>query len=234
MVWVVMASVQKDRGAPGSQTIERGLRALRLIAGEDEGLSVTEIATALGTHRAGVYRLLAPLVNERLVQRDGDGRYRLGLGLLELASRVRADLQEVAVRELRALADDLRATTALTLRDEDEAVVAAVVEPRSTDMHIAYRPGLRHRLNQAAPGMAILSALPPRPRERAAIKEARERGWAFSTGELLPGATGVAVPIVVPGRDVASISAVWIEPRDEVAAAERVMETAAVITAALR
>lgn len=229
-----MAKADKDRAAAGSLTIERGLRALRLIAAHDDGLSVTEIATALGTHRAAVYRLLAPLANERLVQRNGDGRYRLGLGLLELASLVRAGLQEAAAPELRALADDLRATTALTLRDEEEAVVASVIEPRSTDIHIAYRPGLRHALDQAASGIAILSALPPRQGERTAVREARERGWARSSGELLPGATGVAVPIAVPGREVASISAVWIEPRDEVAAAQRVMQAAAAIAATLQ
>jgi len=217
-----------------SQTLDRGLLVLRVLAENPGGLTVTELADELVTHRAGIYRLLAPLADQRLVVRGAAGRYTLGLGLIELASAVRPRLQEVAVRELRLLADEVRATTALTLRDGEEAVVAAVIEPRSTDMHIAYKPGIRHPINRAAPGLAILAAGPPLPGERAEIRAARRRGWAQSSGELLPGATGVAAPIVLQGRPCeASISAVWIEPRDAASMAGPVMRSAGAIAAAL-
>ncbi|MEY2535140.1 MAG: hypothetical protein QOF29_3050 [bacterium] len=220
--------------AGGSQTLERGLRVLRVLAEHPAGLSVTELAAALGTHRPSVYRLLSPLVEQRFVSRGEDGRYTLGVGLVQLASSVRPRLQEVALPELRRLADELRATTALTVRDGDDAVVFAVMEPRSTDMHIAYRTGLRHPLDRAASGLAILAGGPPRPGERAEVGEARTRGWARSTGELLPGASGVAAPIARAGRDAeASLSAVWIEPRDEAPVAERVVAAARAIAGAL-
>jgi DNA-binding IclR family transcriptional regulator len=218
----------------GSQTLERGLRVLRVLAAHPAGLSVTEIAAELGTHRPSVYRLLAPLTDQRLVSRGEDGRYTLGVGLVELSSSVRPRLQEVALPELRRLADDLRATAALTVRDGDEAVVFAVMEPRSTDMHIAYRTGLRHPLDRAAAGLAILAGGAPRAGERDAVGQARERGWARSTGEILPGASGVAAPIARAGRDAeASLSVVWIEPRDEAPVAERVVASARAIAAAL-
>ena len=223
-----------SRPANHSLTLERGLRVLRVLADEPDGLSVSELAAELETHRAGIYRLLGPLAEQRLVVRGAGGRYTLGLGLLELASAVRSRLQEVAVRELRVLADEVRATTALTIRDGDEAVVATVVEPTSTDMHIAYRPGLRHPIDRAAPGLAILAGGPPLPGERPEVGLARQRGWAVTTGELLPGATGVAVPILMPGGDAeASISAVWIEPRDPGKMAEPVVRAARAIAAAL-
>jgi DNA-binding IclR family transcriptional regulator len=217
-----------------SQTLERGLRILRVLAGEPAGLTVSELAAELDTHRAGIYRLLGPLADERLVVRSADGRFALGLGLLELSSAVRSRLQEVAVRELRRLADEVGATTALTIRDGDEAIVAAVVEPTGSAMHIAYRPGLRHALDRAAPGLAILAAGPTLPGERPEVGIARHRGWSVTTGELLPGATGVAAPIVVPGEPTeASISAVWIEPRDAAAMAAHVLRAARAIAAAL-
>ena len=223
-----------ERDAAHSLTLERGLRVLRVLAEHPEGLSVSGLATALETHRAGIYRLVGPLGDQRLVVRAEDGRYTLGVGLIELASRVRSRLQEVAAPELRTLADELGATTALTVRDGDEAVVVTVVEPRSTDLHIAYRTGLRHRLDQAASGIAILAALPPQKGERKEIRAARERGWALSSGELLPGATGVGAAIVAGGEEpVASVSAVWIAARDETAAAERVVRSADAIAAAL-
>jgi DNA-binding IclR family transcriptional regulator len=55
-----------------------------------------------------------------------------------------------------------------------------------------------------------------------------------SSGEILPGATGVGAPIVVRDRPAeASISAVWIEPRDPAEMAVPLMRTAGAIAAAL-
>jgi DNA-binding IclR family transcriptional regulator len=210
--------------AEGSQTLERGLRVLRVLAEHPDGLSVTQLATALGTNRAGVYRLLGPLLDARLVTRDEAGRHVLGAGLIELASRVRPRLQEAAAAELRPLADQLKATTALTVRDGDEAVVTAVAEPRSTDMHIAYRLGLRHPLTRGAAGLAILAASEATPGERPEIAQARDRGWAATSGEILPGAHGVAAPV---GR-VASVSAVWVGERDDLATVAEAVRAAAV------
>jgi DNA-binding IclR family transcriptional regulator len=216
--------------AEGSLTLERGLRVLRVLADHPEGLSVAELAAELDTHRAGIYRLVGPLAEQRLVVRGAGGRFALGLGLVELAGAVRSRLQEVAARELRVLADELGATTALTIRDGDEAVAAVVVQPAGTALHVAYRPGLRHPVDRAAPGVAILAGSPPRKGERSEVCVARKRGWSVTTGELLPGATGVAAPIA--GAE-ASISAVWVDRRDAAAMAAPVVRAAAAISAAL-
>ena len=203
-------------------TLERGLRVLRMLGEHPEGMTVSELADALGTHRAGIYRLLGPHLSERFVRRRDD-RYFLGAGLVELASRVQPRLQEVAGPLLQSLADELTATAALTVRDgEDAAVVLDVRSPRHADMHISYRPGLRHPVSIAASGIAILAAGPPRPSERAEVTLARERGWARSTGELLPGASGVAAPADAD----AAVSAVWIGERDDAAMARAVIATA--------
>jgi DNA-binding IclR family transcriptional regulator len=216
-----------------SQTMARGLALLRVLAAHPQGLSVTELAGELRTHRAGVYRLLAPLAEARIVRRAGDGNYVLGLGLVELASAVQPRLQEAASAELRALAEEVGATTALTVRDGEEAVVVAVVEPRSTNMHVAYRPGLRHPVSIAASGLAILAGNPPRAGERQEVEQARRRGYAVSSGELLPGATGVAAPVVVGDAAEASVSAVWAGERDAAAPGALVVATAARIARAL-
>lgn len=212
----------------------RALALLRVIAEEVDGLSIAELATALDTHRAGVYRLVGPLNDERMIVRNGRGRYVLGPGMIEFASRVQPRLREVAIPVLRSLADDLQATAALTVRDGDDAVVAAVVEPTNTDLHLTYRPGLRHRLDQAASGIAILAAGPVQQGERAEVARARAIGWAYSKGELLAGAAGVGAAVVL-GQEGAesSVSAVWVDDRDIEASARRVVTAAAEISAAL-
>ena len=217
-----------------SLTLERGLRVLRVLSEHPDGLSVSALAAEMETHRAGIYRLLGPLLEQRLVVRDADGRHTLGVGLIELASRVRSRLQQAARPELQRLADEMEATTALTVRDTDEALVLLVVEPRATDMHITYRAGLRHPLDVAASGIAILAGSSPLPGERPAVTDARMRGWATSSGELLRGTSGVGAPIRTGEGDAqAAISAVWLNQRDEVVAGQQVMAAADAIAAAI-
>jgi DNA-binding IclR family transcriptional regulator len=230
-----MPSPAATSPANHSHSLDRGLRALRLLADDPNGMSVSELAAALGTHRAAVYRLLGPLGEHHLVRRGSDGRFTLAAGLIELAAGVRARLHEVAEPVLQRLADRHHVTTALTIRDGDDAVVATVVLPRGPRMHLTYRPGMRHPLTQGCPGHVLLAALPPRPDEPPFVRRAREQGYAISRGELLPGATGVAAAIAAPGHEPeASISAVWIEGLDPEDVAPDVRAAAGEIAASLR
>ena len=76
--------------------------------------------------------------------------------------------------------------------------------------------------------------MPPQPDEPAAVTRAREKRYAVSRGQLLPGATGVAAAIAAPGHEPdASISAVWIEGLDPDAVASDVIAAADEIATAL-
>ncbi|QUW91639.1 HTH-type transcriptional regulator KipR [Streptomyces sp. V17-9] len=150
--------------AETSQTLDRGLRVLKLLADTDHGLTVTELSHKLGVNRTVVYRLLATLEQHALVRRDLGGRARVGLGVLGLGRQVHPLVREAAMPALRALAEDIGATAHLTLVDGAEALAVAVVEPTWTDYHVAYRAGFRHPLERGAAGKAILSARrPPQP-----------------------------------------------------------------------
>ncbi len=199
-------------GAGIVQTLDRGLEALELLADEPDGLSVAELAERLGVDRAVVYRLTATLESRRLLLRDCEGRLHLGLGLVELARRVAPHLRAVALPELRRLAVEIGATTTLTVADGDEAVAIAVVEPPASDIHVAYRAGLRHPLVRGASGKAILAGRPYREDEPPEVTTARRRGYATSEGELERGAVGVAAPVEVKGWADASIGAIALAP----------------------
>lgn len=64
-------------GGPISQTLARGLAALRLIATSRNGLTIREVADYLGVHRTIAYRLLNTLADRRFAAKGDDGRYRL-------------------------------------------------------------------------------------------------------------------------------------------------------------
>lgn len=178
------------------------MRVLQLLAGPEAvaGLTVTEIATALGLGRPIVYRLVATLEDHRLVARRPDGRVRLDVGLGELAAAVRPALTLDVAPVLRSLADGTGATAHLTVLEGDLAVALAVVEPSWTDFHVAYRVGSRHALDRGAAGRAILAG--------------RENRWGAvqSTSELQPGAHGLAMPVRTSSGSAASVGLVALEP----------------------
>jgi DNA-binding IclR family transcriptional regulator len=205
-----VAATGSREDAPSVQTLDRGLRLLHLLAAAPDGLTVSELAVRLDVHRAIVYRLLSTLAAHRLVMRGQDGRHRLWTGLVELARAVIPRWRAVAEPELTAMADELGATAILTVASEDCGVALLVQEPRHTQIHVAYRPGLRHPLHRGASGKAILAGRPPQPGEPPDVAEARRRGYAVSEGEIQPGAIGVAAPIVVDGWAEASVGVVTL------------------------
>lgn len=220
-----------DRPA-GSKTLDSGIRVLKALAAHPRGLSTTELAAALGIHRTGVYRLVTTLSKHGLVTHTTDGRYQLGLATLELSGAVRPDLQTTAQPVLRELADRTDATAFLSLLDGDDVVSALVVEPLHADAHVAYRVGTRHPATRGSAGLAILSALPPRPGERHDIAVARERGYSVSQGEIQRGAWGLAAPLQPrTGIPEASIGVVALHALDEEGTAQLVMDAANKISA---
>jgi DNA-binding IclR family transcriptional regulator len=211
-------------GPETSQTLDRGLRVLELLAEDGEsggGRTVTELAAALGVARPVVYRLLATLDAHRLVRRSDDGRVRLGLGVLHLAQRVHPLLREAALPVLRRLAEQVSATAHLTVADGGEALAVAVVEPSRTDFHVSYRVGARHPLDRGAAGRAILAA------------RTGHAGVVSTDSELQPGAVGMAAPVPVAGVD-ASVGVVALGSLDAARAEPAVLAAATAIAAALR
>lgn len=175
--------------AETSQTLDRGLSVLELLANASDGLTVTEIAARLGVSRTVVYRLVVTLEQHALLRRGRDGRCRLGMAVLALARRVQPVLREAALPALRRLSDSVGATAHLTVVDGSDALAVAVVEPTRSDFHVAYRVGARRALDRGAGGNAVLAA-------RATGCRPFEPGWVVSTGELQPGAVGVAAPLL--------------------------------------
>jgi DNA-binding IclR family transcriptional regulator len=203
------------------QTLIRGLAVLELLA-DGRALSVAQIALAVGLHRSVTYRIVRTLDDRDFLERQPDGRYRLGLAVASLARSVRSDLTTAALPELAALAEATGTTAFITVPSGEDAVTLVAVEPRQSDAHVSRRPGQRHPLDRGAPGLAILAALPPRPGERLEVEFAREHGYARSTSEVIPGFSSLAAPLRFSDNSAAGLALVFIAgDLDEAAAIER-------------
>jgi len=194
-------------GGETSQTLDRGLTVLSLLARNTDGLTAAELAQELSTARAVVYRLLRTLEVHRLVGRI-DNRYVLGIGIAELASRLRPQLQITVLPILRRLTEVTNSTALLSIADGDQALILLTVEPAESTLHLAIRQGARHPLTLGADGIAILAGRPPASTDTDAIHQARQRGYAVSIGALQAGAAGIAAPITTSDWATASIGIV--------------------------
>jgi DNA-binding IclR family transcriptional regulator len=190
--------------AETSQTLDRGLRVLTALAGSPGGLTVTELSSRLEVNRTVVYRLLATLEQHALVRRDAHARFHVGLGVLPLAAAVQPVLRDLAVPLLRELAEGVGATASWT------------------DFHVSYRVGSRHPLALGAAGRAILLGRDP-----------TSAPWVVTTGELQPGARGLAAPVRGVDGLEASIGIVTLAELEEAELGPRVAESAARLAAAL-
>ncbi len=190
--------------APPSQTLDRGLAILEIVA--DRPRSTDDIAAVLGVHRSIAYRLIRTLEDRHLVERDPVGLYHPGLRLAVLAQGVQPTLRAAAAGELAALADQLSMTAFLVVRDGDEAITLESVTPRDTPVHVVYRPGTRHAIDRGAPGLALLAGQYPDVAERPEVSAARAAGYATSTGEVLAGMASLSAPVGHHG----AVAVLWL------------------------
>jgi len=207
--------------AETAQTLDRGLRILSLVAASESRFTINEIAESLGISRTVAYRLIVTLEEHDLLHRDEQGLIGAGFGMMAFRNAYLPELKSRATPALTRLADASGATAHLTIADGEDAVALLVVEPSRSDLHVAYRVGARHRLDTGAAGKAIL------------LGRHDEGGVASTSGELQPGAAGLAAPVRgVPGLD-ASVGIVSLHEIDAAAVEPLVLEAARAVAEAL-
>ena len=182
-------------GAPGSQTLARGLAALQRVAASPNGLTVQQVADDIGVHRTIAYRLLSTLAQFRMVAKGEDGRYRSAAGLAVLGASFDNNVRQLSVPTLRKLADELGTTVSLLVAEGDQQVAIAVIVPTNVFYQLNFHEGSRYPLERGAAGIALLANMPPRPGERELVPQARQQGWIITHGEVEPNTYGLAVPV---------------------------------------
>jgi DNA-binding IclR family transcriptional regulator len=207
-------------GGETSQTLDRGLTVLKLLAKSQDGLTVADIADQLGTARPIVYRLLRTLEGHNLVNRE-ESRYVLGFGIAELAGNIKPRLQATVLPILRGLSRLTGSTALLSVADGEQALILLTAEPPDAALHLVMREGARHPLVVGADGIAILAGRPAAPGDTDDVRMARRRGYAVTVGAIQPGAVGVAAPIRLSDWATASLGVVQlgVEINDQVSEA---------------
>src|SRR4051794_31420420 len=118
----------------GVQSVDRAITALSLLAEAGE-LGVTQIAAALEVHKSTAFRLLATLEKHALVEQNAErGRYRLGIGIIQLAgaTSVRLDVVQESRPVSRQLAESLGETVNVAVLSSHDALYVDQVHGTGT------------------------------------------------------------------------------------------------------
>ncbi|MFB1487365.1 MAG: IclR family transcriptional regulator [Thiocapsa sp. C3-sup] len=145
--------------APHIQVIDRAAALLDAIARYSEPVSLKILAAETGLHASTAHRILASLIQNRFVEKDSVGRYRLGLRLLQLGVRLHAnvDVRAIARPVMDSLRDRLGETVNLTIREGDAVVYIEKATPNRM-IHVQQLVGSRAPLHVTAVGKLMLGA----------------------------------------------------------------------------
>jgi IclR family KDG regulon transcriptional repressor len=223
------------RGAAGNRSVERACRLLSAFTIERPLLTLAELAGAAELPKATAHRLAAALKASGFLTQADDGRYGLGVKLLELGAVLREsmDVVQVCSSAMDAVAAGSGETVLLVTVDWERREV--LLAARRNSPHPLAVGSLFGRPQPIPPGgamgKALLAGLPPAqldaviegltlvattaktPIERRLlvrhIAQARTMGYASEQDEFIEGASGVAVPVVFEeGRPLAAIGVV--------------------------
>jgi len=215
-------------------TVQRGLRALEVIAGE-EGLPTKEVARRLGLPPATAYHLVRTLVHEGYVWRMRDGGLILGDRLAGLLNHL--EHRPNPFPELQPVLEDLARACG------DVAVIGRLVGNQAFITSAAAAPGAAHAdhvragargpVHTMALGKVLVAVLPPaaalgtirnwtfEPLTEVTITDAhrfldelevaRRRGYALDIEEGEEGQCCVAAPIATPPDRPGAAIAIAVE-----------------------
>jgi len=146
------------------QSVSRAIAILRVFSVEEAELGVTEISRRVGLHKSTTFRLLSTLIAEGLVAKNPETeRYRLGIGLLELAGRVQifTEIRQAAGPHIQALAQECSGTVNVSILEAGMSFNLEQAVPRGFLINNYGWVGRRTPLHATSTGKVLLAWLPP-------------------------------------------------------------------------
>ena len=197
----------------GIGVLDKAVGVLYAIAESPCGLA--ELCDRTGLPRATAHRLAAGLEVHRLLARDGDGRWRLGPAVSELAGQVNDPLLTASAAVLPRLREITGESVQLYRRDGSWRICIAAVEPPA-GLRDTVPVGARLPMTAGSGAKVLLAysdeatrqaVLPIAKFSDRVLAEVRRRGWAQSAAEREPGVASVSAPVRdARGAVIAAIS----------------------------
>jgi DNA-binding IclR family transcriptional regulator len=159
----------KEAGNSNVRAVERALQILGCFDDKHAERGVSEIAQAVGLHKATAHRIVTTLMAYGYLERAEDGqRYRLGTRLANLGFMVirRTDLRREAMPIMTELAARLDETCDLSVYNRGEVYFIEVVQG-SRALTVAAAVGRSLPIHATASGKVILAFVPEAESEAA-------------------------------------------------------------------
>ena len=184
----------------GIGVLDKAVGVLHTVAESPCGLA--ELCERTGLPRATAHRLAAGLEVHRLLARDGEGRWRLGPALTELAGQVNDPLLAAGAAVLPRLREITGESVQLYRREGTSRICVAALEPpaglRDTvpvGTRLPMTAGSGAKVLLAYSDAATQQAVLPAKFTDRTLAEVRKRGWAQSAAEREPGVASVSAPV---------------------------------------
>lgn len=206
-------STQPETPVGGSQTVDRALVILRMIAAEEQPLSLDEIVERSGLHKSIAYRLVRSLEGAAFISRDPKfGGYTTGAAFLSLSVLTvsRTDLRRQARQAMEDIVSRHGETTSLHVRSGDKRVCIDVVE----GLHAIRRVvpvGEALPLFAGETGRVLMSSLGEKELEplflkaeeagtdvvrlRGDVHKAKQQGYFIGIGVRTPDVGSISIPL---------------------------------------
>ena len=144
------------------QSLCRALSILNVIAEEDRGMTMTDIAQRASLPLSTTHRLLTTLQHERYVRFDNEqSLWMMGVQAFIIGNAfVRSrDIIATSRPHMIGLMEKSGETVNLAVADQGECIYLAQVECRQM-MRVQAKPGSRVPMHSSAVGKALLAAMP--------------------------------------------------------------------------
>ncbi|WP_447920364.1 IclR family transcriptional regulator [Achromobacter aegrifaciens] len=204
----------------GTQSLARGIKLLRMVATRPQvGWRLSDLAVAAEQDKATVHRMLACLVEERLLeQRSNDRHYLPGPLMYELGLALpnHAKFQRFAEAVVTGFARRMAGIVLFQLRSGSEYVCSLRAGTITMTGAMVY-PGTRRPLFTSAGGVAILQTLPAQEAQvvlaenvsqeikrhgttrldalQKMLVKSDEYGFGVNFGYVVPGSYAFGVPV---------------------------------------
>jgi DNA-binding IclR family transcriptional regulator len=150
---------ETDTRRNGVQVVARVGDVLRALAVAPDGLSLSELAMAVGMPKSTVHRLVSALESEEFVTPARVGKIHLGRGIARLGAATRDSLRDQIRPFLLRLHQEIEETVDLSVRDGADARFIDHI-PAPHRLRAVSAVGAAFPLHCTANGKALLAAMP--------------------------------------------------------------------------